>query len=187
MYSIFPGIGTDIVNSICNGRIDTGYIFRVDYTAISSHCNCTILPRYNEILKFASNTIEENCYTEITIHDLQQPELISTLIPCKGERQTPAFKVTQDSLFYMTSRSVNTTTAPQRFLQNIKIFGSMQFQKLILKHMYFILHEHYQKSTKRERIVSNLIFLIYMQFEFLFIYVLMLILIDRYLGFLNNL
>lgn len=116
------GIGADIVNSICNGRIDTGYIFRVDYTAINSHCNCTILPRYNGSLKFASNTIKENCYTEITIHELQ-PELNSTLIPCKGERQTPTFKVTNDSVFYMTSRSVNTTTAPQRFLQNIKIFG----------------------------------------------------------------
>lgn len=138
--------------------MDTGDFFSVNYTAINSHCNCTILPRYDGSLKFASNTIQKNCYTEITIHEL--PELNSTLIPCKGERQTPTFKVTQDSLFYMTSRSVNTTTAPQKFLQNIEIFGSMQFQKLILKHMYFILHEHYQKSTKRERIASNLIFLI---------------------------
>lgn len=114
--------GTKIDIARCNGRMDTGYILSVNYTAINSHCNCTILPKYNGTLKFASNIIEENCYTEITIH-LQQPELNSTLIPCKGGRLTPAFKVTQDSFFYMTSRSVNTTTAPQRFLQNIKIFG----------------------------------------------------------------
>lgn len=140
--------------------MDTGDFFSVNYTAINSHCNCTILPRYDGSLKFASNIIQKNCYTEITIHEL--PELNSTLIPCKGERQTPTFKVTQDSLFYMTSRSVNITSAPQRFLQNIRIFGSMQILKLILKHMFFffILYEHYQKSTKRERIASNLIFLI---------------------------
>lgn len=124
--------------------MDTGDFFSVNYTAINSHCNCTILPRYDGSLKFASNTIQKNCYTEITIHEL--PELNSTLIPCKGERQTPTFKVTQDSLFYMTSRSVNITSAPQRFLQNIRIFGSMQILKLILKHMFFffILYEHYQ-------------------------------------------
>ncbi|XP_065926651.1 uncharacterized protein [Magallana gigas] len=105
----------------CDGQMDTGDFFSVNYTAINSHCNCTILPRYDGSLKFASNTIQKNCYTEITIHEL--PELNSTLIPCKGERQTPTFKVTQDSLFYMTSRSVNITSAPQRFLQNIRIFG----------------------------------------------------------------
>lgn len=115
--------GTKIDIARCDGQRENGDVFSVNYTAINSHCNCTILPRYNGSLKFASNTIQENCYTEITIHELQQPELNSTLIPCKGARQTPTFKVTQDSFFYMTSRSVNTTTAPQRFLQNIKIFG----------------------------------------------------------------
>nr|XP_034334060.1 uncharacterized protein LOC105331197 isoform X2 [Crassostrea gigas] len=115
--------GTKIDIARCDGQKETGDIFSVNYTAINSHCNCTILPRYEGILKFSSNTIQENCYTEITIHELQQPELSSILIPCKGGRQTPAFKVTQDSFFYMTSRSVNTTTAPQRFLQNIIIFG----------------------------------------------------------------
>lgn len=120
-------LGTKIDIARCDGRMETGYILSVNYTAINTHCNCTILPRYKGSLKFASNPILENCYTEITIHGLQQPELYTTLIPCKGGRQTPAFNVTQASLFYMTSRSVNTTTAPQRFLQNIKIFGSMQF------------------------------------------------------------
>lgn len=124
MYYIFPGNVTKIVS--CDGQIETGVTFSVNYNSINSHCNCTIHPRYYESIKFASNEIQENCYTEITIHELQQPEQNSTLIPCKGERKTITFKVTQDSVFYMTSRSVNTTTEPERFYQEIRIFGSIQ-------------------------------------------------------------
>lgn len=118
--------------------METGAVFNVN-TAINLHCNCTIIPRYrNGALVFASNAIRENCYTEIAILLLllQQAELNSLItIPCKGKRRTPTFRVRQDSVFYITSRSVNTTTEPEIFLQDIRIFGSIQFILLVLKCM----------------------------------------------------
>lgn len=114
----------------------TGDILSVDYTAINSHCTCITLPRYYGTLQFASNTILENCYTEIAIFEVKQTEpcTSSIIIPCKGERKVANFKVTHDSVFYILSRSVNTTTAQERFLQDITIFGSMQFILLILNY-----------------------------------------------------
>lgn len=126
MYFIFSaGAPTKISINGCDKQIKTGTIFSVNYTAINLHCNCTIIPRYNGNLTFASNSITENCSTEITILELQQDKLIT--IPCKGKREKFTFNVTHDNLLYMTSRSVNTTTEPERFLQDITIFGGIQF------------------------------------------------------------
>uniref|UniRef100_A0A8W8JFV2 Uncharacterized protein n=1 Tax=Magallana gigas TaxID=29159 RepID=A0A8W8JFV2_MAGGI len=100
----------------------TGDNFGVNYTAINSLCNCTILPKYNGSLIFASTAINENCYTEISILKVNETKL-STTIPCKGPRLTPTFPVTHNDVLYMTSRSVNTTNEQERFLQDITIFG----------------------------------------------------------------
>lgn len=67
MYFICPGDSTKIEISNCDGHTETGAVFSVNYTAINLHCNCTIIPRYqNGALVFASNAIRDNCYTETT-------------------------------------------------------------------------------------------------------------------------
>lgn len=110
-----------IIISRCDGQREMGAVFSVNYTAINSHCNCTILPKYNKNITFASNSITENCSTEITILDEQKTELFT--IPCEGKRKKFPYNITQDKALYMTSRSVKTTTEPERFLQDITIFG----------------------------------------------------------------
>lgn len=128
MHCLFPGKSAKIVISSCDGQMRTGDNFGVDYTAMNSHCNCTILPKYNGSLIFASTAINENCYTEISILKVNKIKLSTlTTIPCKGPRLTPTFPVTHDDMFYMTSRSVNTTNEQERFLQDITIFGSIHF------------------------------------------------------------
>lgn len=126
MHCLFPGKSAKIVISSCDGQMKTGDNFGVNYTAINSHCNCTILPKYNGSLIFASTAINENCYTEISILKVNETKR-STTIPCKGPRLTPTFPVTHDDVLYMTSRSVNTNNEQERFLQDITIFGSIQF------------------------------------------------------------
>lgn len=126
MHCLFPGKSAKIVISSCDGQMKTGDNFGVDYTAINSHCNCTILPKYNGSLIFASTAINENCYMEISILKVNETKL-STTIPCKGPRLRQTFPVTHDDVLYMTSRSVNTNNEQERFLQDITIFGSIQF------------------------------------------------------------
>ncbi|XP_052710125.1 uncharacterized protein LOC128184608 isoform X1 [Crassostrea angulata] len=116
------GKSAKIVISSCDGQMKTGDNFGVDYTAINSHCNCTILPKYNGSLIFASTAINENCYMEISILKVNETKL-STTIPCKGPRLRQTFPVTHDDVLYMTSRSVNTNNEQERFLQDITIFG----------------------------------------------------------------
>lgn len=125
MYFIFSaGANAKISISRCDGQMKTGTVFGVNYTTIDSHCNCTIIPRINGSLTFASNSITENCSTEITILDEQKTELFT--IPCEGKRKKCPYNITQDKALYMTSRSVKTTTEPERFLQDITIFGGIQ-------------------------------------------------------------
>lgn len=127
-FFIFPGAIKKIIISSCDGQVKTGDTLSVDYTAINSHCNCTILPKYKGSLIFASNAIQENCYTEISILKVNQTELSTSInIPCKGPRLEKKFPVTHDDVLYMTSRSVSTTNEPERFLQDITIFGSIHF------------------------------------------------------------
>lgn len=123
MYFIFSA-GAKISISRCDGQMKTATVFGVNYTTIDSHCNCTILPKYNKNITFASNSITENCSTEITILDEQKTELFT--IPCEGKRKKIPYNITQDKALYMTSRSVKTTTEPERFLQDITIFGGIQ-------------------------------------------------------------
>lgn len=107
--------------------METGNTFTVNYTAINSHCNCTITPRFNGRLIFFTRTIIENCSTEIAIHRLEQSEFNTLItIPCKDAARVLVlfFNVTQDSVFYITSRSVNTTIDPEIFSQYI-IFGGI--------------------------------------------------------------
>lgn len=155
MYCLFPGLSPKIVISSCDGQMVTGDNLGVYYTAINSHCNCTILPKYNGSLIFASTAINENCYTEISILKVNKTKLSTlTTIPCKGPRLTPTFPVTHDDMFYMTSRSVNTTNEQERFLQDITIFGSIQFFKLILIYSYMcIFFNHYRKSANTRTII----------------------------------
>lgn len=127
-FFIFPGAIKKIIISSCDGQVKTGDTLSVDYTAINSHCNCTILPKYKGSLILASNAIQENCYTEISILEVNKTELSASLnIPCKGPRLEKKFPVTHDDVLYMTSRSVSTTNEPERFLQDITIFGSIHF------------------------------------------------------------
>lgn len=102
--------------------METGNSFTVNYTAINSHCNCTILPKYNGSLIFETVTIKENCSTEIAIHILQQSEFNTLItIPCKGAGRLLLYNVTQDSVFYITSRSANTKIDPEIFSQYLSI------------------------------------------------------------------
>lgn len=113
-----------ILISRCDGQMETGNIFTVNYTAINSHCNCTITPRFNGSLSFETGTIKENCSTEIAIHRLQQSEFNTLItIPCKEAAQRLFVIVTQDSVFYITSRSANTAIDPEIFSQYIVFEG----------------------------------------------------------------
>lgn len=112
------------LNSRCDGQMETGNTFTVNYTAINSQCNCTITPRFNGSLNFFTHTTTENCSTEIAIHRLQQSEFNTLItIPCKDAGRTLFFNVTQDSVFYITSRSVNTKIDPEIFSQFIAFGG----------------------------------------------------------------
>lgn len=125
MYFIFSAAKSEkIIISRCDGQREMGAVFSVNYTAINSHCNCTILPKYNKNITFASNSITENCSTEITILDEQKTELFT--IPCEGKRKKFPYNITQDKALIMTSMTVKTTTEPERFLQDITIFGGIQ-------------------------------------------------------------
>lgn len=104
--------------------METGNIFTVNYTAINSHCNCTITPRFNGNLSFETGTIQEKCSTEIAIHRLQQSEFDTLItIPCNAAEQKLFVIVTQDSVFYITSRSANTFIDPELFSQYIIFEG----------------------------------------------------------------
>lgn len=104
--------------------METGNIFTVNYTAINSHCNCTITPRFNGNLSFETGTIQEKCSTEIAIHRLQQSEFDTLItIPCNAAEQKLFVIVTQDSVFYITSRSANTFIGPELFSQYIIFEG----------------------------------------------------------------
>uniref|UniRef100_A0A8W8JGF9 Uncharacterized protein n=1 Tax=Magallana gigas TaxID=29159 RepID=A0A8W8JGF9_MAGGI len=112
--------GDVILNSRCDGQMETGNVFTINYTAFNSHCNCTITPRFNGSLFFQTHTKTENCSTEIAIHRLQQSEFNTLItIPCKDGGRALVFSVTQDSVFYITSRSTNTTIDPEIFSQYI--------------------------------------------------------------------
>lgn len=77
--------------------METGNAFTINYTAINSHCNCTITPRFNGSLIFLTRTKTENCSTEIAIHRLQQSEFNTLItIPCKDGGRTLIFYVTPD-------------------------------------------------------------------------------------------
>lgn len=156
VFFIFPGAIKKIIISSCDGQVETGDNLRVDYTAINSHCNCTILLKYKGSLILESNAIRENCSTEISILKVNQTELSTfTTIPCNGSRIT--FPVTHDDALYMTSRSVSTTNEPERFLQDITIFGSIQFFfKLILIYMYFLIITEKAQKTRTNLFKSDL-------------------------------
>lgn len=111
--------------------METGNVFTINYTAFNSHCNCTITPRFNGSLFFQTHTKTENCSTEIAIHRLQQSEFNTLItIPCKDGVRTLIFNVTQDSVFYITSRSTNTTIDPEIFSQYIVFLGIPLFINL---------------------------------------------------------
>lgn len=104
--------------------METGNVFTINYTAFNSHCNCTITPRFNGSLFFQTHTKTENCSTdlEIAIHRLQQSEFNTLItIPCKGAGRLLLYNVTQDSVFYITSRSANTKIDPEIFSQYLSI------------------------------------------------------------------
>lgn len=149
--------------------METGNTFTVNYTAINSQCNCTITPRFNGSLNFFTHTTTENCSTEIAIHRLQQSEFNTLItIPCKDAGRTLFFNVTQDSVFYITSRSVNTKIDPEIFSQFIAFGGIPLFINFKILYIYcmmimkiwrFISPEKKKSYFTRATPEGNLIFL----------------------------
>ncbi|XP_062588888.1 uncharacterized protein LOC134250542 isoform X2 [Saccostrea cucullata] len=111
----------------CDGSTKYGSVIMVKYSKIKSHCECQIKPRFNGVLKFASNTISFSCNTEINIYDNDKPGEVLRLV-C-GPRNIGGFNVTNESVLYVISKNVD--SSPSTFEQEVTIFEDISFNGTI--------------------------------------------------------
>ncbi|XP_062581604.1 uncharacterized protein LOC134243361 isoform X2 [Saccostrea cucullata] len=108
----------------CDGNTKDGSVIIVKYSEIKSHCKCQIEPHFTGVIKFASNVIHLSCYTNINVFEKNKSDEVLGLA-CGNARTSGTFHVTDESVIFMTSEFVNSTTGT--FLQEVTIFEEISF------------------------------------------------------------